>query len=136
MDTSFFYAHACADDPHHREAVRFLENPPAPLVTSNFIFDELVTILRYNFGHRVAVIYGQALQKSRVVSILRVTPEDEESAWEIFSRFDDQKFSFTDCTSFALMRRLGITEAAAFDIHFEAAGFLRLPPVPLPARRR
>jgi hypothetical protein len=134
VDTSFFYAHAYADDPHHREAVKFLENPPVPLVTTNFIFDELMTILRYNFGHRVAVTYGQSLRKSKLVNILRITPEDEESAWEIFSRYSDQKFSFTDCTSFAFMRRLGITEAAAFDIHFEVAGFLRLPPASLASR--
>jgi len=136
VDTSFFYAHAYADDPHHREAVKFLKSSPAPLVTTNFVFDELVTILRYNFGHRVAVLYGESLRKSRLVTIVRVTPEDEDSAWEIFSRFSDQKFSFTDCTSFALMRRLGITEAATFDIHFDVAGFLRLPPVPLTGSKR
>ena len=134
VDTSFFYAYA--DDPHHSEAVKFLKNSPAPLVTTNFVFDELVTILRYNFGHHVAVLYGESLRKSRLVTIVRVTPEDEDSAWEIFSRFSDQKFSFTDCTSFALMRRLGITEAAAFDIHFDVAGFLRLPPVPLTGSKR
>lgn len=30
----------------------------------------------------------------------------------------DQDFSFTDCTSFALMERLGVAEAFAFDRHF------------------
>jgi len=35
-------------------------------------------------------------------------------------------FSFTDCTSFAVMRQLGITTAFAFDEHFEQFGFIRV----------
>ncbi|MFA7234316.1 MAG: hypothetical protein WC076_09405 [Terrimicrobiaceae bacterium] len=40
---------------------------------------------------------------------------------------DDHAFSFTDCTSFAVMRRLGLVEAATSDSHFQAAGFRPLP---------
>ncbi|MGQ9825653.1 MAG: type II toxin-antitoxin system VapC family toxin [Desulfotomaculales bacterium] len=50
-------------------------------------------------------------------------------------KYSDQNFSFTDCTSFVLMERLGVKEAAAFDARFEAAGFVRLPAVPLKKRR-
>jgi predicted nucleic acid-binding protein len=32
--------------------------------------------------------------------------------------FPDQTLSFTDCTSFALMERIGVHEAFAFDSHF------------------
>ncbi len=131
VDTGFFYAHAFAGDAHHREAVDFVSQAPAPLVTTNFIFDELITILRYDFGHRVAVQYGKHLRDSSLCALIRLTPEDEEAAWTLFCRYADQGFSFTDCTSFALMHRLRITEAAAFDAHFEIAGFLRRPNVPL-----
>ncbi|MQL53976.1 PIN domain-containing protein [Desulfofundulus thermobenzoicus] len=131
VDTSFWYAHAFAGDPHHKEAVAFLSRVPAPLITTNFIFDELVTILRYDFGHRVAVEYGKRLKESKICTLVRLLPTDEEHAWELFCKYSDQNFSFTDCTSFAFMQRLEIKEAAAFDVHFETAGFVRLPPVPL-----
>lgn len=134
VDTSLFYAHAFARDVHHRLAVDFLRRPPAPLVTTNFVFDELVTILRYDFGHRVAAEYGRHLLESKICALARLTPEDEEAAWHLFLKYADQNFSFTDCTSFAFMRRLGITEAATFDSHFETAGFVRLPGAS-PARR-
>ncbi|MQL51549.1 PIN domain-containing protein [Desulfofundulus thermobenzoicus] len=131
VDTSFWYAHAFAGDPHHKEAVAFLSRVPAPLITTNFIFDELVTILRYDFGHRVAVEYGKRLKESKICTLVRLLPTDEEHAWELFCKYSDQNFSFTDCTSFAFMQRLEIKEAAAFDVHFETAGFVRLPPVSL-----
>ncbi len=44
---------------------------------------------------------------------------------EIYKKYSDQFFSFTDCTSFAIMESLKIEEALAFERHFtfEAFGF-------------
>ena len=134
VDTSFWYAHAFAGDPHHKAAVDFLRRLPAPLLTSNYIFDELVTILRYDFGHRAAAEYGKRLKESKICTLVHLSPADEEKAWELFLKYSDQDFSFTDCTSFVLMQRLEIKEAAAFDARFETAGFVRLPVVPLKKR--
>jgi predicted nucleic acid-binding protein len=49
---------------------------------------------------------------------LTVGPIDLEAAWHIAQAFPDQPFSFVDCTSFAIMERLGILDAFAFDTHF------------------
>lgn len=136
VDTSFFYAHAYARDSHHLEAVKFLEHLPAPLITTNFVFDELITILRYDFGHEIATKYGGYLRESNICTIARLLIKDEEAAWRFFLKYDDQDFSFTDCTSFAFMQRVGIREAAAFDAHFDAAGFVRLPAAAPGKRKR
>ncbi len=53
-----------------------------------------------------------------------ITEELEEAASEIFERYDDKDFSFTDCTSFQVMLLLGITEAFTNDHHFEQFGFV------------
>lgn len=61
--------------------------------------------------------------------MLRPTVEDEVDALRGFAKFADQRVSFTDCVSFALMRRHRIAKAFAFDQHFEYAGFTRWPPL-------
>ena len=41
----------------------------------------------------------------------------------MFFRYRDKDFSFTDCTSFILMRELKLREALTTDHHFVQAGF-------------
>ncbi len=130
-DTSFFYALAYKKDPHHEDAAKLLNSLKTPLITSNYVFDELITILRYDFSHKVAANYGRSIRSSKICSITRISKEDEDAAWDIFLKYNDQKFSFTDCTSFAVMQRLNLKEVACFDVHFDTAGFSRLPQVPL-----
>jgi len=44
-------------------------------------------------------------------------------AWSLFERRPDKAYSFTDCTSFIVMRRLKLGIAAALDNHFLQEGF-------------
>ena len=57
------------------------------------------------------------------VDMVRVTVEDERAAWNLFCERADQRYSFTDCTSFVLMRRLRLPTALALDADFSAEGF-------------
>jgi predicted nucleic acid-binding protein len=52
-----------------------------------------------------------------------VSDEHIISAWELFQKYDDQKFSFTDCISFAVMNLLKINTVFAYDSHFSVMGF-------------
>ena len=45
------------------------------------------------------------------------------AAIDLFAKFADQGVSFTDCVSFALMRKNRIRKAFTFDQHFLFAGF-------------
>ena len=54
--------------------------------------------------------------------------ELEEEAWTWLGRHDERPYSYVDATSFALMRKLRIGEALAFDGDFAAAGFVELRP--------
>ncbi len=51
--------------------------------------------------------------------MVAVTPADEDRAWDIFSRYHAQDFSFADCTSFAVIQRMKLATAFAFDRHFK-----------------
>ena len=42
---------------------------------------------------------------------------------EIFKKYGDKELSFTDCTSFVLMKNLKLRKAFTFDEHFKQIGF-------------
>lgn len=123
VDTAGWYAYIRGDDPDHRRVAKALERWEGRLITSNFIFDELVTLVRGRLGHEAAVKTGRALRSLDVVKLVRLEAEDEEQAWRLFSEHTDKQYSFTDCTSFVLMHRLGLTVALTTDRHFRQAGF-------------
>jgi predicted nucleic acid-binding protein len=60
---------------------------------------------------------------AKTVQILHITEEIEEHAWKLFKQYSDKDFSFTDCTSFVVMRQLGLSEVFTNDHHFEQMGF-------------
>lgn len=51
----------------------------------------------------------------------------EREAWALLKRYSDQAFSFVDAVSFVVMKRKRLSRAFAFDAHFAAAGFERVP---------
>jgi predicted nucleic acid-binding protein len=55
-----------------------------------------------------------------------VSAPTESEAIEWLRIRDEREYSFVDATSFALMRKLGLHEALAFDGDFAAAGFVEL----------
>ena len=130
VDTSAWYALADTSDAHHEAATQYINTLTTPLVTSTYILDETMTLLRIHLGHGVACRFGEKLRQEQIALLLRITEPDEQRAWDIFVRYDDKVFSFTDCTSFALMERLHIETAFAFDEDFRQYGrFVVLPPL-------
>ena len=67
--------------------------------------------------HHAALTFWETLRDTRT-TILTLDAIDLESAWHIVQAYPDQAFSFVDCTTFAVMQRMGIDEAFAFDSHF------------------
>ena len=92
---------------------------------SDYVLDESVTIIRVRVSHKAAVAFGQSILGSNVVELLPIESDGRLAAWEIFRKYADQEFSFTDCTSFALMRKLRLKTAFTFDGHFSQMGFTR-----------
>jgi hypothetical protein len=60
------------------------------------------------------------------VQILPASQDLFERGLQLYSARPDQGWPLTDCTSFAAMRELGLTEALTADHHFEQAGFVAL----------
>jgi predicted nucleic acid-binding protein len=127
VDTSAWAALTDRDDRGNASVKAVLSEMKDRLATTNFILDETLTLLRYHVGWTVARAFGEQIRAGRLAQQIRVMPSDEEAAWDIFVRYRDHAFSFTDCTSFAVMRRLGIDTAVTTDSDFRSFGFHCLP---------
>jgi predicted nucleic acid-binding protein len=112
----------------HRVARSSIVAATGRLVTTDYVVDELLTLMVSRGQGVAAVAAGGDLWAGRTAELQLVTADDLETAWAIFKRFTDKRWSFTDCTSYAVMQRLGITEALSLDDHFRQFGFLSVAP--------
>lgn len=117
-DTGAWYAYIDKDDADHDAAINVVRNLNRPLITSNYIFDEIMTLTRMRLGFSTAAAFGEKLWNQEIATLVKISDRDESRAWEIFLKYKDKGFSFTDCTSFAIMERLSVSTAFAFDHHF------------------
>jgi uncharacterized protein len=122
VDTGAWFAYFVRRDPDHRAATEWMRRNRQPLVTMDYILDELLTLLKMHENYRVAVAAGEALREQRVARIEHVTIEDIARSWDVFRQYHDKDLSFTDCTSKVMMERLRLIYAFAFDNHFEQFG--------------
>ena len=111
----------------HDQAVALLQvHASDTLVTSNHVRGETWTFLRRRAGHRSAVDFLDALDRSPRVRVISASEEIEASALRWLRVHDEREYSFVDATSFAVMKALRIHDALAFDGDFTAAGFREL----------
>lgn len=133
LDTSFLKALVDGKDDFHSLAESIwsdLKKQDVKLVCTNFIFDELFTLLRKRCGLQKALDARSFIADDTTqLLFIRITIQDEANAWIWFPN-DWSDLSFTDCTSFAVMKRLDITHVATFDQHFQRAGFTIVKPMP------
>ena len=126
IDTSWFKALLDSKDDFHSASISQMERLNSKnyfLITTNFVVDETLTLIRARAGLPLALKFGDTLlEMSKILKLVRVLEIDEKEAWGWFIK-DWSKLSFTDCTSFAVMKRLGLVDAATFDKHFAKAGF-------------
>jgi predicted nucleic acid-binding protein len=119
VDTGAWYAIADTSDRHHEEASRFCIDHAGKIrfLTTDLIVAETCALVQSHLGREAALVFWQTLRDTRT-PIMTIEPADLEGAWHIVHAFPDQAISFVDCTTFALMERLGLTDAFAFDVHF------------------
>jgi len=55
--------------------------------------------------------------------LIRINQELFDESWSLYKQRFDKEWGFTDCTSFTIMSKYGITTAFTNDHHFEQAGF-------------
>jgi predicted nucleic acid-binding protein len=128
VDTGAWYAAYVPSDPDHAAASAWLAAAFGALVTTDYIIDELLTLMRARGQPRLAIRLGTLLISGELCDVERVRSEDFDQAWRVFSTYQDKAWSFTDCVSRVVMGRLGIAVAFAFDEHFRQFGSVSVVP--------
>jgi predicted nucleic acid-binding protein len=128
IDTSAFLAVLNANDRFHppaRQAWDKILSSDTTLFCSNYIILETTALLQHRFG-----IDAVRLFETDIMPIIETVWVDETihkqgmSALLVANR---RELSLVDCTSFEIMRQLGMDAAFACDTHFREQGFKVLP---------
>ncbi|MCG8555635.1 MAG: PIN domain-containing protein [Proteobacteria bacterium] len=130
VDTSAIFAHVVAEDRLHARAVPLFRKAATEnwnLVTTNSVVCEAYTLFRtHTRDSRTLALGFLDRVEAGAFTIVRVDTLDETRAVSILRSHEDKVYSFCDALSFAVMERLGIEEAMAFDRDFQSYGRFRL----------
>ena len=135
LDTSALAAVFDKSDQWHERAktywqVHVIDAVPRPkVVLSDYIIDELATHIR-SLGHARAVAAIELLLTMTgrgAFALVQIDKAGFDKAWDIYKKYTDQDFSFTDCTSFVVCKDSMVTDAFAFDSHFRTYGITTTP---------
>ncbi|MBV9210415.1 MAG: type II toxin-antitoxin system VapC family toxin [Acidobacteria bacterium] len=130
LDTGYVIALELASDQNHRAALkhwRSLTKSLPLIVTTSYVFDEIVTFFNSRRQHAKAVEIGSRLLSSPSIRLVHVGEDLFQQGWSYFQKHKDKEYSLTDCISFLVMKEFGLETALTFDRHFVQAGFKKLP---------
>lgn len=130
VDTAGWMACADASDPSHAPACEARDTAleqGALLVTTDYVIDEMLTLIRMRLGLPAARAWLNQVEGSSRLRWEWVGMERAEKARKAFFRFRDKSYSFTDCTSLVVMQELRLKMVLTTDRHFRQMGFQVLP---------
>jgi predicted nucleic acid-binding protein len=123
---------ACADeaDPSHDRAIEARDSALKGgkiLVTSDYVIDETLTLIRLRLSLAAAARWWTQLEGSSRLRWEWIGVARADKAREVFFRHRDKKYSFTDCTSYVVMKELKLKQSLTTDRHFRQMGFEVVP---------
>lgn len=133
VDTGGWYAIVVPTDARHAGAIAWYQQNTDSLLTTDYIVDETLTLLRARGEHIHATGFGEDIFAGRLGELYFLSIGDVLQTWETYRRYADKDWSFTDCSSKVVIEKLGITHAFAFDQHFHQFGTVTVVPKSLVA---
>jgi uncharacterized protein len=126
-DTFYFLALLNASDQAHARAVAFTASYRGRLVTTELVLTELADALAWSPQGRTEFLATRAdLLADADVTVIPCEQTTLEEGIKLYAQRPDKQWSLTDCISFVVMGRDGLSEALTGDHHFEQAGFVAL----------
>ncbi|MCI4352600.1 MAG: PIN domain-containing protein [Thermoplasmata archaeon] len=131
VDTSAWLALADSQDRDHSVAAEFQRRIArgefGKQVTTNYVIAETITIVRRRLGLATAIKFSKAVRDGKEVGLFWIEPVHHHEAIDLMAAHTDKSWSVTDCSSFVIMRSLGIRDAFTFDGDFAQAGYSMRP---------
>jgi predicted nucleic acid-binding protein len=130
-DTSALYALVDKNDVNHpgaREAVTRLLRAGRRIVVTDYIITETINLANARGGAIVGIRVLDLIEQSAGIRLEWIGTDRFDTTKTFFRKHSDRGYSFTDCTSFVVMRELRLTEVLTTDRHFVEAGFRSLLP--------
>lgn len=125
-DSFYFFALVNDRDSAHQRALDFLKSYKGRLLTTAWVLTELGDGLASPANRHSFLATLNLLKTEPNVAIVGCSDQLLEAGIELYRERPDKSWSLTDCISFVVMQREGITEALTGDKHFEQAGFVAL----------
>ncbi len=124
-DTHGFFALLSSDDKSHKrvvEVMKELAEARAPGITTDWVVGETCTLLSARKKSHLISRFLSSTSHSRALRIERIGEQRFEAAKSLLLKRQDRGYSFTDCTSFVVMKELGLSKAMTDDEHFKREG--------------
>ncbi len=128
-DTGGLYSLFNRNDQYHLKAKQFYKAllPRTEIVVIEYVLVETMTLLRARGYSSLAVQFRQGLSNSQIFTLRHSRPDFESATFEIFSRYSDKKWSYTDCALLAAAQILNTSFIFSFDHHIDQMGLQRIP---------
>lgn len=126
IDTMGWYCLFDRSDRKHGAARALVEDfarSRTPLITTDYVVDETATLLVARRASSVLGTFFEMLENSVALTLTPIGTGRFREACKLLLKHRDQGYSFTDVTSFIVMRELDCADALTDDSHFEKAGF-------------
>ena len=94
------------------------------LITSNLVLSEVHRFVLFQAGPRAAAFVLERVAASPRTEIVFATKGHHEAARAWLAKLSDERVSYTDAVSFALMQDRRCAAAMSFDADFSVAGFV------------
>jgi predicted nucleic acid-binding protein len=125
-DSYYFFAFVSKDEPQHQKAVEFSKEFQGELITTGWVLTEVADgLAKPPWRAGFARLYDRLLSNPGV-RIEACSDELLHAGIDHYRRRLDKSWSLTDCISFVVMQREGISDALTGDHDFEQAGFVAL----------
>ena len=125
-DAFYFVARLNRRDQYRSRVHAFMRDFEGELVTTDWVLMEVLDALAGSELRNGLRDFILELRASESCEIIEASRELFDRALTFYHRHADKEWSLTDCTSFVVMRDMGIKEALTGDKHFEQAGFTAL----------